>query len=208
MKRVVLIVAVMALFLATAAMADTMVTYSTTGGFNGTSSTVLHVGGVTITYHPQAVSTISLVSSGAPYYDWGTAQFGYFTVSGSGTGTANGSQTFQLTLTQTQPAPGGTATDSATLNGKITATGSQLSLTFAPPPFVFAPNGATYSPLTPSPVSGVDWAVIYRTTIQPAGQITSLQGLGQFTPTPEPSSLLLLGAGISGLVGMIRRKRA
>jgi len=208
MKRVVLIVAVMALFLATAAMADTMVTYSTTGGFNGTSSTVLHVGGVTITYHPQAVSTISLVSSGAPYYDWGTAQFGYFTVSGSGTGTANGSQTFQLTLTQTQPAPGGTATDSATLNGKITATGSQLSLTFAPPPFVFAPNGATYSPLTPSPVSGVDWAVTYKTTIQPAGQITSLQGLGQFTPTPEPSSLLLLGAGISGLVGMIRRKRA
>ena len=207
MKRVVLLVAVAALFLSTAAMADTTVTYSTTGGFNGTASNVLNLGGVTITYHPQSGSTIDLVSSGAPNFDWGTAEFGTFTVSGTGTGTANGTQTFQLTLIQTVPGPTGTASDSAVLNGTVKAKGSQLFLTFGPPPFVFSGNGLTYSQMAPS-VNGINWSVLFQTTIQPAGQVTSLQGLGQTVPTPEPSSLLLLGAGVSGLVGMIRRKRA
>jgi hypothetical protein len=29
---------------------------------------------------------------------------------------------------------------------------------------------------------------------------------GSITPTPEPSSLLLLGSGLVGLAGMLRRK--
>jgi len=207
MKRVVLLVAVAALILSTAAMADTTVTYSTTGGFNNTASTVLNLGGVTVTYHPQASSTISLPSSGAPLYDWGTAQFGTFTVSGTGSGDGTGN-TFQLTLNQTVPAPGGTAVDSATLSGVITSSGSHLIVVFNNLTFNWPGNGVNYSIMAGSPLSGVNWAVTEQTTIQPAGQVTSLQGLGQTTPTPEPSSLLLLGAGVSGLVGMIRRKRA
>jgi hypothetical protein len=71
-------------------------------------------------------------------------------------------------------------------------------------PFVTA-NGGTAAGATAALLSGAAAGEAYlniHTTAFPGGEIR-----GFLTPLPEPSSLLLLGSGLAGLAGMIRRKQ-
>ena len=80
---------------------------------------------------------------------------------------------------------------------------SSVTLVFAAPYFTY--QGNTYSTPTGSPIDKIAWGVFKNTSIS-VQDTTTLQGVA--INTPEPSSLLMLGAGLSGLVGLIRRKRA
>ena len=197
MKRVVLLVAVAALFLSTAAMADIFATYTTSGSFSSSGTNVFQVGAGKLVFTGTPSTTLDVTP-------FSFANLGTFTE--IGTLTIPAGETFTLTIMQTAPG-GGSATDVGSISGKFTVIGpndkSTVLLTFGPPTFTFLGN--TYSQPSGSPIDGIAWGVFANTTIS-AQQNTTLQGLAM--NTPEPSSLLMLGAGLSGLVGLIRRKRA
>jgi PEP-CTERM motif len=197
MKRVVLLVAVAAILLSTAAMADVTVTYYTTGKFSTGNTNVLNVGGKTLTYNGETTTKLDLDG-------YSIAPLGSFTE--NGTLSVPTHETFTLTIWQQTPGVG-SATDIGTISGKFTVnsnhtTKSTVFLDFTTAVFSF--NGTNYSTVG-LPIDKIEWGVLSVNPIS-TNTTTSLNGLA--INTPEPSSLLLLGAGISGLVGLVRRKRA
>jgi PEP-CTERM motif len=199
MKRVVLLIAVAAVLLSTAAMASDNVTYFTTGAFSTGGGNVLNVGGKTLTYNAEPSWTLDL-STG-----FSVAPLGSFTE--NGTLAVPSGETFTLTIWQTAPGAG-SATDLGSISGKFTVnpdgtTKSTVFLDFTSATFAFM--GTTYSTPAGSPIAGINWGVVSVNPLS-TNTTTSLNGIAY--TTPEPSSLLLLGAGVSGLLGLVRRKRA
>ena len=200
MKRVVLLVAMAALILSTAANADVFVTYYTTGTFSTSGTNILQSGASKLTFTGTPSTTLAL----DPF---SFANLGTFTE--SGTLSVPSGESFTLNIYQTSPGSGH-ATDIGTMSGKFTVTKtkfgtvtkSTVNLVFGAPYFTF--DGNEYSIPTGSPIDKIAWGSFATSTISTQTN-TTLQGIA--INTPEPSSLLMLGVGISGLVGIIRRKR-
>lgn len=188
-----------------AAHADTI--YNLDVQQNGKAGT--SEGTVTITQiSPTEVSVSATVASGY-----------YFVASGSGNSLdfnlSDASPTINITTTDftmsgtsVNGSPWGTFDYGIGCSGITCGSGASnttdATLTFT----VTDPGGISYLNFTPNPGKNDTPEIYFVSDINPAGGNVAA-GAGSstvMTPVPEPSSLMLLGSGVLGLAGMVRRR--